>query len=227
MLPWLLGVGLALLVVSSLAVPARAHPPRPSQRRIAWLKAIAALRAVLVATLALVTFAAVHAAVAALSDAARWIITLAVGAGVLAVVLNAAAALWLLSRFVGADLGLEVIAANQRGILSGYGWACLEVTTDAGWTSHLPYAAVAMRPFSVCRHDGPRLVELTLRRPRWREDDLQYLRQVAVLSPFRDPSLPVSVSHRARVATVRLGLAQRATHDAALRHLERALARRA
>lgn len=220
---WLFGIGAALLAASSLALPARSTQPRPSKRRISWIKGLAALRAVVSTVLASIAFAAVHDLVAPASDAVRWTLTLAAGGCLLVVILNAFAGLWLLSPFVGADLGLEVIAASTRGTIRGYGWARLEVTTPAGWTAHLPYASLALRPFVVGRHDGPRVVELTLRREHWHDGELQYLRQLAVLSPYRDPSVSVRVTRRARVVTVRLGLAQRATQESALRHLERGL----
>ena len=225
MTAWLFGIGSALLLASSVVAPARSPQARPSERRLAWLKGIAALRAFLLALLAVLAFSAVHDAVAAASDAARWTLTLAAGGCTLAVLLNTAAGLWLLSPRVGADLGLDVIASSSSGTIRGYGWARLEVMTRDGWTAHLPYAAIALRPFSVHRHDAPRVVELRLRHDRWHDDDLRYLRQLAVLSPFRDASLPVSVSHRACVATVRLGLAQRASEAGVQRQLERALSR--
>jgi hypothetical protein len=220
---WLFGIGVALLTASSLALPARSAQPRPSRRRTAWIKGLAALRAAVSTVLASIAFVAVHDAVAAGSDAVRWTLTLAAGGCLLVVILNACAGLWLLSPFVGADLGLEVIASSTRGTIVGYGWARLEVTTPTGWTAHVPYASLALRPFVVCRQDGPRVVELVLRREHWHDAELQYLRQLAVLSPYRDPSVPVRVSRRARVATVRFGLAQRATRESALRHLERGL----
>jgi hypothetical protein len=223
MMTWWLGIGAALLALSSLALPARSSQPKPSQRRIAWIKGLAALRALVSTMLASIAFAAVHDAVAGASDAVRWTMTLAAGACLLAVILNAFAGLWLLSPFVGADLGLEVIASSMRGTIRGYGWARLEVTTPAGWTAHLPYASLALRPFVVCRHDGPRVAEVTLRREHWHPSELQYLQQLAVLSPYRDPSVPVTVLRRGRVATVRFGLAQRATRESAQRHLERGL----
>ena len=221
---WAVGVGAVLLVASSIALP-RSVQPRPSKRRTVWIKGLAALRSIGGTVLALLAFSAVLDASASASDAVRWTVTLAAGGCVLAVILNTLAGLWLLSPRVGADPGLEVIASGFRGTIRGYGWARLELTTHAGWTAHLPYASIALGPFSVWGQDGPRAVELTLRREHWDDDELQCLRQAAVLSPYRDPSFPVSVSRRARVVTVRLGLAQRATRERMQEYLERALAR--
>jgi hypothetical protein len=221
-MPWAFGVGAVLVVASSIALRTSVQPT-PSRRRIAWIKRLVALRSIASTVLGLLVFSAVLEAVASASDAVRWMLTFAAGGGLLAVVLNTLAALWLLSPFLGADLGLDVVASGLRGTIHGYGWARLELTTHAGWTALLPYASIAVRPFSVCRQDGPRMVELTLRRDQWHEHELQWLRQVAVFSPYRDPSISVSVSCRARVATVRLGLAQRATQERMQQYLERAV----
>jgi hypothetical protein len=221
---WAVGLGAALIVASSIAPP-RSVQPRPSKRRIVWVKGLAALRAIGSTVLALLVFSAVLEASASASDAVRWTVTLAAGGCLLAVILNTLAGLWLLSPRVGADLGLEVSASGFRGTIRGYGWARLELATHAGWTAHLPYASIALGSFSVWGQDGPRAVELTLRREHWDDDEIQCLRHAAALSPYRDPSLPVSVSRRARVATVRLGLAQRATQERMQRYLERAFAR--
>jgi hypothetical protein len=221
---WAAGVGAVLLVASSITLP-RSVQPRPNKRRIVWIKGLAALRSIGSTVLALLAFSAVLEASASASDAVRWTVTLAAGGCLLAVILNTLAGLWLLSPRVGADPGLEVIASGLRGTIRGYDWARLELTTHAGWTAHLPYASIALGRFSVRGQDGPRAVELTLRRDHWDEEELQCLRQAAVLSPYRDPSFPVSVSRRARVATIRLGLAERATRERMQHYLERALAR--
>src|SRR5690606_20474374 len=142
---------------------------------VAWLKGLAASRAIAGSVLSLVAFSSVLEAFAGASDAERWTVTLAAGGCFSIVLVNSLAALWLLSPFVGADLGLEVVASRTRGRIRGYGWARLEVTTAAGWTAHLPYAAIALRPFVVCRQDGPRVTEIALRRERWEDDELDYL----------------------------------------------------
>lgn len=224
-LTWASCIGALLLLASLLALPARFAQPRPSQRRIAWLKGVVALRSVVGTTLAALAFSTVVDIAARASDPVRWTITLVAGGFLLAITLNTLACLWLLSPIVGADLGLAVTAAGQRGTICGYGWARLRLTTHAGWVAHLPYAAIAVRPFIVRGRDGPRVVELTLRREHWDDDELQYLRQVAVLSPYRDPSVPVRVSRRDRVATVRLGLAPGVTRERMQHHLERARTR--
>lgn len=222
---WALCVGGLLVAASSLALPARSVQPRPSQRRIGWTKGLAALRAIASTVLASLAFSTLVDMAAGASDAVRWTVTLAAGVCLLAFVLNALACLWLLSPLVGADLGLEVTTSGLHGTICAYGWARLEVTTHAGWAAHLPYALIAVRPFIVRRQDGPRVVQLTLRRAHWADDELQDLRQATILSPYRDPSFPVSVRRRERVATVRLGLARGATQERMQRHLERACAR--
>jgi hypothetical protein len=222
---WALCIGALLSAASSLVFPARSVRPRRAARWLGWVKGLAALRSIVSTIVASLAFSTAVETAASAPDAVRWTMTLAAGGCLLAIILNALAGLWLLSPFVGADLGLEVTASGLRGTISGYGWARLEVTTHAGQTAHVPYAWVAARPFIVRREDGPRVVQLTLRRERWDDDELQHLREVAVLSPYRDPSVPVSVSRRERVATVRLALAQGATREGVQRHLERARAR--
>lgn len=222
---WALCIGALLIVASNFVFPARSVQPRWSARRCGWVKGLAALRSMVSTIVAALAFSTVIDTAASAPDAVRWTMTLAAGGCLLAIILNALAGLWLLSPFVGADLGLEVTASGLRGTICGYGWARLEVATRAGRTAHVPYALIAVRPFIVRREDGPRVVQLTLRRESWDDDELQHLRQVAVLSPYRDPSFPVSVSRRERVATVRLGLAQGATQETVQRHLERARAR--
>jgi hypothetical protein len=222
-LPWVFGAGILLLAAATLAIPARSVQVRPSKRRIQWIKGLAALRAVVSSVLAFLAAWAVLDTSAGASM--RWTLTFAAACGVLMVVFNALVAVWLLSPFVGADPGLDVVASGLRGTIRGYGWSRLEVTTHAGWTAHLPYATIVLRPLIICRHDGPQPIELRFRNERWGDAELQFLHQAAVLSPYRDPSVPVSVSRRARVATVRLGLAQRATQQRMRIHLEGALAR--
>lgn len=220
---WAIGVGAVLVVASSIAL--RTSVQQKSKRWIAWLKGLVALRSIASTLLGFCVFSAVLDAIASASDAVQWTVTLAAGGGLLAVVLNTLAGLWLLSHLVGADLGVEVVVSGLRGTIRSYGWARLELTTHAGWTAHLSYVSIAVRPFSVRRQDGPRMVELTLRRDHWDEKALQWLRQVAVLSPYRDPSISVSVSCRARAATLRLGLAQHVTQERMQHYLERALVR--
>src|SRR5690606_22151883 len=76
---WLPGVGAALLAVSGLAWPARSLEPNPSPRRVAWLKGLAASRAIAGSVLSLVAFSSVLEAFAGASDAERWTVTLAAG----------------------------------------------------------------------------------------------------------------------------------------------------
>lgn len=222
---WVFDAGILILAAASLAIPARTVHPRPNRRRIRRVKALAALRALVSSILAVLASWAILDATARAADAVRWTLTLAAACHVLTVVFNGLVALWLLSPFVGADPGLEVVSLRLRGTIRGYGWSRLEVTTHAGWTAHLPYSSIVLRPFIIRRHDGPRPVILTFQSESWGDSELQYLHQVAVLSPYRDPSVPVSVSRRADVATVRLGLAQRATRQRMRHHLEGALAR--
>jgi hypothetical protein len=225
LLPWAIGIGALLLLGLSPGVPARASEQRPSQRRSAWIKALGALRIVLGAALAMLAFRAVLDAAASAPVAVRWTASMAAGGALLLIVLNALVGLWLLSPFIGAGPGAEISAAGARGTLRGYGWFCLQLTTRAGWTAHLLYLSIAFRPLVLRRPDGPQLFELELRRDQWSDEELRHAQQLAVLSPYRDPSWPVSISRGMRVATLRFGLARRASRERAQRHLERALAR--
>lgn len=223
LLHWVIAGGVLLLFMRRAAMPA--YDPSQGPRHGSWLKVLAALRTILGAALALLAFRALLDATAGTADAMRWTATIAAGGAMLVIVLNALAGVWLLSPFVGADIGAEIDAAGSLGTIRGYGWSSIRVTTHTGWTAHLLFLSVALRPLIVHRQEGPQLVELKLPRDRWSDDELRYAHQLAVLSPYRDPSLPVRVSRRARNATVRFGLARRASRERAQRHLELSLAR--
>jgi hypothetical protein len=122
------------------------------------------------------------------------------------------------------ELGLEVVAAGRRGQVSGYGVTRLEVSTHAGWSAHLPYWLVALRPIRTSPRGGPSWVELTLRQEHWSEGELRVLRQAAIFSPYRDITSTVTVTRRSQSVTIRLGLTARSSEQRVQRQLEQALA---
>jgi hypothetical protein len=134
------------------------------------------------------------------------------------------AGLWILSPFVGADLGMEVVAAGRRGRISAYGLTRLDVSTHAGWSTHLPYWLVALRPLRTSPRGGPCWVELRLRQDHWSDEELRALRQAAIFSPYRDITSTVTVTRQSQIVTIRLGLTARSPESRVQRQLDQALA---
>jgi hypothetical protein len=161
---------------------------------------------------------------AALPPPARWAAWLAAFAAVLFCFVNTVAGLWILSPFVGADLGMEVVAAGRRGRVSAYGLTRLDLLTPAGWSAHLPYWLVALRPLRSSPRGGPCWVELRLRQDHWSDEELRLLRQAAIFSPYRDITSTVTVTRQSQTVTIRLGLTARSPESRVRRQLDQALA---
>jgi hypothetical protein len=188
------------------------------------MKAVAAVRIVASATLAVLLLLPLLERADSLPPAARWAAWLAASAALLFCSVNATAGLWILSPFVGLDLGMEVVAAGRRGRISGYGLTRLEVSTHAGWSAHLPYWLVALRPLRTSPRGGPCWVELRLRQDHWSDTELRLIRQAAIFSPYRDITSAVTVRQQSQVVTIRLGLTARSAGVRVQRQLEQALA---
>jgi hypothetical protein len=221
---WAVAVVGVVCVVGSVALRSGPSERAPSKQQITWIKATAALRLLLVLLVALLSFIPLLELSSSLPLPAQWAMGVVTTLCLLACLANTAAGLWLLSPFVGVDLGLEVVASKRRGTVRSYGLTRLEVSTPAGGAAHLPYLRIVCRPLIVFSRDVPRSLELTLQQEHWSEDEVRFLRQAAILSPYRDLASPVRVCCRAHVLTVELGLAQRSSEQEVRRQLELALA---
>lgn len=221
---WPIIVVSACFVLAHLALRSQSPPPARGQRRRAMLKAAAVVRIISSAALVVLLLLPLLEHAAALPLPARWAAWLAASAALLLCFVNATAGLWILSPFVGADLGVEVVAAGRRGRITGYGVMRLEVSTHAGWSAHLPYWLVALRPLRTSPRGGPCWVELRLRQDHWSDNELSHLRQAAIFSPYRDITSTVTVTRQSQVVTIRLGLTARGPEFRVQRQLEQALA---
>ena len=94
----------------------------------------------------------------------------------------------------------------------------------AGWSAHLPYWIVALRPLRTSPRGGPCWFELRLRQDHWSDEELRLLRQAAIFSPYRDITSTVTVTRQSQIVTIRLGLTARSTEFRVQRQLEQALA---
>jgi hypothetical protein len=221
---WPVTLLIAICALVSVALRPASSVRLPGRQRIAWLKTAAALRLISLLILALVSFIPLLDIASSLPLPARWALGAATTFSLLWCLVNTAAGLWLVSPFVGVDVGSEVVASKRRGIVRGYGLTRLELSTHAGGAAHLPYWSVAYRPLVVFGRDRPRSLEFTLRQQQWSDDEVRFLRQAAILSPFRALTSPVSVSRSGQVVTVRLDLAPRSREEDVRNQLERTLA---
>jgi hypothetical protein len=137
---------------------------------------------------------------------------------------NAVAGLWLLSPFSKAGPGDFVVACGQPGRIVGYGITRLELEAEAGWTAHLPYVAVVCRPLLVSNQVGARASEFTLKRSDWTDDKVQFLRQAAILAPYRALESKVHVARRVNLVSVRLVLTRPGSEKQMQHFLEAAVA---
>jgi hypothetical protein len=217
-------VASACFVLAQLALRSRSSLLAQGHRRRSMIKAVAAVRIISSAALvALLLFPLLERA-AALPLPARWVTWLVAFVALLFCFVNAAAGIWILSPFVGADLGMEVVAAGRRGRISAYGLTRLELSTHAGWSAHLPYWLVALRPLRTSPRGGPCWVELRLRQDHWSDKELSLLRQAAIFSPYRDITSKVTVTCKSHLVTIRLGLTAGSLESPVQRQLEQALA---
>lgn len=210
-------------VLAHLTLQSRSRAA-PGPRRRSLLRAAAAVRMLSSVALVILLLIALLEPAATLPPPARWAAWLAAAAVLLSCLINATAGLWILSPFVGVDLGMEVVAAGRRGRVTAFGITRLEVSTHTGWSAQLPYWLVAMRPIRTSPRDGPCWVELRLKQERWSDDELRLLRQAAIFSPYRDITTTVSLARQAEVVTVRLGLTARSRKSQVQRQLEQAVA---
>jgi hypothetical protein len=141
---------------------------------------------------------------------------------------NAVAGLWFLSRLTDAELGDVIVACGHQGRLRGFGVSRLELLADGGRLVFLPYLSVVREPLSVARRNESVGSRLVLERPEWTEHSLRFLRQAAILAPYRDVTAPVSVSlSGSTTAHVELALVRPDAEGPMLRFLEGALERHA
>lgn len=186
-------------------------------------RALAAVRLSLLLLAGWLVLSQLVASSRGLSPVVQWSAWSAGALVALPLVANCLAGLWLVSPLVGAGLGDTVVACGQPGRIAGYGLARLELETETGWTAHLLYLAVALRPLLVSPQGGAPIVELTFTQARWTREELSCLRETAILAPFRDLSLPVSVSQQESIVRVRLALVRPQAQEPIRRLLESAL----
>jgi hypothetical protein len=188
------------------------------------VKLLAGARLLLLVLLVLAAFAQLVLSGRGLGAPAQWIVCGAAALCVLPCVINAVAGVWLLSALDVAP-GIRLVACGHSGRVSGYGLTRLELVTDPGDLVYLPYLAIATRPIVTSRRDATSSTKVSLSRHGWTEDMIQFVRQAAILAPYRALSSPVHVSRAEDVLTVQLSLARPASEMQMRRLLEAALAR--
>jgi uncharacterized membrane protein YhdT len=194
------------------------------RKRPARARVLAAVRLSLLLLAGWLVLSQLVASSRGLSPVVQWSSWIAGALFALPLVVNSLAGLWLVSPLVGAGLGDTVVACGQPGRIAGYGLARLELETETGWTAHLLYLAVAFRPLLVSPQGGAPITELTFTKVSWTHEELSCLREAAILAPFRDLSLPVTVSQQENVVRVRLALVRPQAQEPMRRLLESALA---
>lgn len=214
----------ACFVLAHLALRSQSPHDNPGKSRHAVIKATAAVRIIASAALGMMLLVLLLERAEALSPPARWAAWLAAAAVLAFVCVNATAGLWILSPFVGVELGMKIVAAGRRGRIGAFGVTRLEVWTPGGWSAHLPYWLVALRPLRTSPRGGPCWVELRLRQEHWSDDELRLLRQAAIFSPYRDITSAVTLTRQSQIVTVRLGLTARSPEARVRRQLEQAIA---
>ncbi len=221
---WPIAAVLACFVLAHLALHSRSAPAALGQRRRTVVKAISAVRIVASAALVMLLLSSSLELAATLPPPARWAAWLAAAVALVLCLVNITAGLWVLSPFVGVELGMDVVAAGRRGRISAFGVTRLEVSTHLGWSAHLPYWLVALRPLRTSPRGGPCWVELRLRQEHWSDNELRLLRQAAIFSPYRDITSTVTLTRQSQVVTVRFGLTARGPEARVQRQLEQTIA---
>ncbi|MEO8178770.1 MAG: hypothetical protein ABI895_08055 [Deltaproteobacteria bacterium] len=210
---WSFCIAMVLAVTAGLALhPAAARwsrRVRTSERG----KGVVVLRLCLVSLALLAALAELSVATSSIARPLHWGLWSIALLSALAWLLNTLAGLWLLSPFVSASPGDGVVACGQRGRIMDCGLLCLELETEPGWRAALPYIAVACRPLLVNKESQARGAEFVFERPDWTEDEIRFLRQVAVLAPYRDITTPVTCSRCADRVSLRLSLSHPAAEE--------------
>ncbi|MEY4546319.1 MAG: hypothetical protein RL685_2514 [Pseudomonadota bacterium] len=221
---WSLAIAATLALTSVLALrPLGARWAR-SPHGGGGARAIAALRLCLMTLVVLGVLAALGAWSHSAPRPLQWALWAVTLLGALAWLTNAIAGLWLLSPRIDAAPGTTIVACGQRGRIVGYGVTSLELATDQGMIAHLPYLAISRRPLLIDEQRRARSVELTFAVPGWTQGHLDFLRQAAVLAPFRDVASPVTLSRSGDQLSVRVSLAHHAAEEEMRKLLERRLA---
>jgi hypothetical protein len=189
------------------------------------VKLLAGARLLLLVFVMLAAFAQLVLSTSGLGAPAQWVVCSAAGLCVLPGVINAVAGVWLLSAFVDVSPGNRLFACGHSGRVSGFGLTRLELVSDTDDLVYVPYLAIATRPIVTSRRDVTSSTEVSLRRHDWTEDLIQFVRQAAILAPYRALSAPVHVSRAEDVVTVQLALARPGSELRMRRLLEAALAR--
>lgn len=186
---------------------------RPLLRRLAAdPRAAGRVRWVAAARIALVLFAAGFVLVQIMRIGASWSFSVQAFAwafgGLLALpwLSNGVAGLWFLARAGDAGIGDGIVARGQSGRIRDFGLTLLELESDAERLVCVPYASLLREPFLIKRRGSRVASTLTFEQPEWSEDDLRFVRQAAVLAPYRDVTAPVSVDARGSLLTLSMAL---------------------
>lgn len=220
---WTRALAFSLAVGASWALRAPGVRWARDPKRVARARVVAAARLSLMLLGGWLVLSQLVGSSRGLSPLLQWSLWVAGALLALPWFANAVAGLWLVSPFVGAGPGDTVVACGQPGRIAGYGIARLELQTETGWTAYLFYLTVALRPFLVSPQSRASLMELAFKKVHWTPEEIAFLRETAVLAPFRDLSVPVTISRHDDVVRVQLALVRPEAQERMRQCLESAL----
>lgn len=226
MTSWYLLSAITTSLLLSLALRSLAHRLSRDAFAAGWARLLAAARIALM--LACMGFGLAFAMrlvtpLALPAQAFLWVLG---GILVLPWLANGIAGLWFLSRAHDGGLGDRVVACGHSGRIRDFGVTRLELESDGDDRVFLSYLSLARSPISVQKMGRSVGSTLVIERSEWSEDDLRFLRQTAVLAPYRDVTAPVSVEASGSRATVSMALVRSEAEAATKRLLLDALERR-
>jgi hypothetical protein len=222
---WLSWSAIIVAAVSSWALKPLAARWASEPKWALRVKLLSGARQLLLIFVMLAALVEVVLSSSGLAASARWVVGGAAALCVLPCFVNAMAGLWLLSSFVDVSPGDRLLTCGHSGRVLAYGLTRLELLTDANELVYVPYLAVTTRPIVTSRSGATSRTEVRLNRHDWTEDMIQFVRQAAILAPYRALTSPVHVSREEDVVTVQLSLARPGSERQMKRLLEAALAR--
>lgn len=196
-------------------------PASPARTRSSWLRL--GLRSGALALALLYGAAKAWHASAGLVPSARWWLWGAGAVLLLPLFVNSVAGLWFLLRLGPRGLDGSLTALGHTGRVRDVGLTRIALVEEGERVVLLPYLPLAWRPLALAPPATTSASCVLLERESWSEERRGFLRQAAILSPYRDEAYPVSVSISGRVAKVSISLVRPEALNLLERSLERAL----
>lgn len=124
--------------------------------------------------------------------------------------------------FKGDDLnfGDDIQVGSARGRVEGFGLLNLRLRTAEGHLALLPYRNLARLGVRVKKGANASVLTFSLSKDGWLEENLELVRSVMVLSPYRQPGTPVNVDLKPGHVDVALSVTRHGTESLAERHVK-------